>query len=638
MVDILARRFVFQAPVFYDATMYRAFRWAGLVLAAGVPLAAVLALIGDTPYWLDSPEFVGAAFTLTPAHPPGHPLYVLLGRAMLLVPIGSAAFRLNLLGGLCACGALALAYEASMSVIERGFGVRHPLAVLTPAAGCVLVGLSPAWLHQAIYAEVYALQVLLLCIVILCALRAFLPGEGREQWLLGAALALGFALTNHHLTGFLLLPGLIAGLTASALGRRLAAPSRLLVIALVLVGVALLTYALIPVRGMVAPSLLLGRVESLSDFVWLISAKVYQKSLSGGLAHPGDVMGVMFIVAEQVGPWLCILAVGGLYLAVRVEGSRAAGLFLLLAAGIILAGRMMLRFDRTNPDVMGYLLVVLVLVVIALSALAAAMHNLSRRVAALRVAVLLSVAALVGWQVSLGWERILRGVVVGDGVERAQVEVREFGAARLPPGSVAVSTLYSTSFLTWYGLVVEGERPDVRHVPLPFVGYRGEASVLVERWKDLAPLVRGFLVTGSLPASEMASLSQERAVFVEPEPLMDPAHIQYLEPHGVFMAFRPEPVARRDVYAAADDTADRIDRLLSMAGTLDEPQTRRYLLWWLYNRTLVLARRGYTPGAIRCAGQALALVPGVPELVALRQHLKEEPGALEDPTPFLPPR
>jgi hypothetical protein len=71
---------------------------------------------------------------------------------------------------------------------------------------------------------------------------------------------------------------------------------------------------------------------------------------------------------------------------------------------------------------------------------------------------------------------------------------------------------------------------------------------------------------------------------------------------------------------------------------LDEPQTKRYVLWWLYNRTLVLARRGYTPGAIRSAGQALALVPGVPELESLRRHLTDEPGALKDPSPFLPPR
>ena len=55
------------------------------------------------------------------------------------------------------------------------------------------------------------------------------------------------------------------------------------------------------------------------------------------------------------------------------------------------------------------------------------------------------------------------------------------------------------------------------------------------------------LVAGALPPSEMASLSQDRPVFVEPDPFLEKAHIQYLEPHGVFMAFRPEPVARGEV-------------------------------------------------------------------------------------------
>ena len=85
---------------------------------------------------------------------------------------------------------------------------------------------------------------------------------------------------------------------------------------------ALMTYALIPLRGIAEPSLILGRVESVSDFVWLISAKVYQKSIAGGLAHGGDAAGVLFVVAEQVGPWLAILALGGIYFAIRVPGSR----------------------------------------------------------------------------------------------------------------------------------------------------------------------------------------------------------------------------------------------------------------------------------------------------------------------------
>jgi hypothetical protein len=344
----------------------------------------------------------------------------------------------------------------------------------------------------------------------------------------------------------------------------------------------------------------------------------------------------MFVVAEQVGPWLAILSIGGFYFTIRVRESRAAGVLALVTAAIVMAGRMMLSFDRTNPDVMGYLLVVLPVAVVALSGLSAALYNVAGRLAWLKVVVVLAITALIGWQASTGWERLRSRFLVGDGVDRAQIEVREFGAARLPPGSVAVTTLYATSFLTWYGRVVEGERPDLRHVPLPFVGYRGEAAVLVERWEDLAPLVRGFLVSGALPASEVASLSQERHVFVEPDPFLDRNHIQYLEPHGIFMGFRPEPVARRDVYAAADESAQRIDAMLALGRTLSEPQTKRYVLWWLYNRAIVLARRGYTPGAIRCADQALSLVPGVPQLEALKEHLEASPGPIDDPGPFMP--
>jgi len=103
------------------------------------------------------------------------------------------------------------------------------------------------------------------------------------------------------------------------------------------------------------------------------------------------------------------------------------------------------------------------------------------------------------------------------------------------------------------------------------------------------------------------------------------------------MAFRPEPVARRDFYAAADLSSDRIDALLGRGHAfLLEPQTVRYTLWWLYNRTLVLARRGYTAGSIRSADQALTLVPGVPEIVKLKSRLEDRPGPVENPAPYVP--
>jgi hypothetical protein len=50
----------------------------------------------------------------------------------------------------------------------------------------------------------------------------------------------------------------------------------------------------------------------------------------------------------------------------------------------------------------------------------------------------------------------------------------------------------------------------------------------------------------------------------------------------------------------------------------------------------VLARRGYTRGALRSAGQALELMPGVPELEAIARKLATD-GEIDDVSPFLPP-
>ena len=45
----------------------------------------------------DSGEFATAAATLTLTHPPGYPLYLLVGRLALCLPAGNPAYRLSLL-------------------------------------------------------------------------------------------------------------------------------------------------------------------------------------------------------------------------------------------------------------------------------------------------------------------------------------------------------------------------------------------------------------------------------------------------------------------------------------------------------------------------------------------------------------
>src|SRR6476620_4484239 len=89
---------------------YAAAGVAGLVVLA----LYVLTLAPSTAMW-DASEYITAAYTLGIPHPPGNPLFVLLGRVASLLPLGSVAYRVNLLAAVSS----ALAAGIWFLVVER---------------------------------------------------------------------------------------------------------------------------------------------------------------------------------------------------------------------------------------------------------------------------------------------------------------------------------------------------------------------------------------------------------------------------------------------------------------------------------------------------------------------------------------
>src|SRR4249919_1730600 len=67
----------------------------------------------------DTPKFQFIGYVLGTPHPPGYPLYVLLSRAFVALPIGTIAYRANLFSAVMAAVACALAYA-----IGRQLGAR----------------------------------------------------------------------------------------------------------------------------------------------------------------------------------------------------------------------------------------------------------------------------------------------------------------------------------------------------------------------------------------------------------------------------------------------------------------------------------------------------------------------------------
>src|SRR6185312_6400345 len=81
---------------------YRPSYLAAAIAAALVFLLYLLTLAPSTAMW-DTSEYIAAAYTLGLPHPPGNPLFVLIGRVFSIIPLfgPSVAVRINVLAALC---------------------------------------------------------------------------------------------------------------------------------------------------------------------------------------------------------------------------------------------------------------------------------------------------------------------------------------------------------------------------------------------------------------------------------------------------------------------------------------------------------------------------------------------------------
>src|SRR5947207_15957807 len=80
---------------------YRPSYGAASVAALCVFILYAATLAPSTAMW-DTSEYIAAAYTLGLPHPPGNPLFVLIGRVFSILPIApNVAMRIHLLAALC---------------------------------------------------------------------------------------------------------------------------------------------------------------------------------------------------------------------------------------------------------------------------------------------------------------------------------------------------------------------------------------------------------------------------------------------------------------------------------------------------------------------------------------------------------
>ncbi len=161
-------------------------------------------------FW-DCGEFIATAVTLGIPHPPGAPLYLLLGRLFSMIPLsGDIGARVNVISTLASSATVMLTYLIIIKLItlyrQRDADVWSMPEKLSAYGGAVVGALalafSDSFWFNAVEAEVYALSSLFTALVVWLILRWYEeePAPGNERWILLVMYIIGLSIGVHLLS------------------------------------------------------------------------------------------------------------------------------------------------------------------------------------------------------------------------------------------------------------------------------------------------------------------------------------------------------------------------------------------------------------------------------------------------------
>ena len=188
-------------------SLYRSFGVVAFLVATVVYLMTVQPTV---PFW-DCGEFSAAAIWQQVPHPPGAPLFLMIGKMFdLLIPFGDPGWKINLVAVFSASFTIWLMYLISVKVIinlrkEDFKTLGDEIAVYGSAlVGALALTFSDTFWFNSVESEVYATSSLFVAIVIYLMMRWNEESEnpGHERYLLLIAYLIGLS-TGVHLLAVL---------------------------------------------------------------------------------------------------------------------------------------------------------------------------------------------------------------------------------------------------------------------------------------------------------------------------------------------------------------------------------------------------------------------------------------------------
>lgn len=440
-----------------------------------------LVMFGDSPKF----QFVGRIWG-TP-HNPGYPLYIIVSHLFGLLPIGTLAYRINLMSavfGAAAAAAMVLLVARLTRSVWAGV-----------AAGLGLAFGRVFW-SQAIVAEVYTLAATLLLATTCFAVRWT---ETRAQRDLLIAVGIAALAVGNHLTIVMFAPGLVVLVLMTDWRAALRPRAVLIGAGLVLAGLA--QYLLIVFLTRRGAPYLESSARTVRELLPIVAGAEFQSRLG----HFGwkelltsRTAQLFAIVIEEAGRWGVAFAALGFASMLKRRRAVALGL---LAGGACVWG-FVLDYDVADPQV--FLIPVFVVTWIFAGAAAAELIRLASRAGR-------PAATLVGVGVAVSTASVLYAANhrANDHHGRTfETQMMHAVFLTLPTGATVASGSFQEQLLLQYKLF--GERA-------------GEDRAIRESGADAARLKTAFTNGSPVYAMSQARDQLVRSGFVfEPVPLRIP--------------------------------------------------------------------------------------------------------------------
>src|SRR5215831_16099857 len=287
---------------------YRPSYRAALAVSLGALLLYLVTLSPSTAMW-DTSEYIAAAYTFGLPHPPGNPLFVILGRTFSILPIGpTVAIRINILAAICSAVSAGMWFLVTERILVGWFPARWQRI-----AGGVLGALAGAtaftvWNQSVVNEKVYTVSLVGIAIISWLMIRWSDDPDGpkADRILVLVAYLCGLGYAN-HMAGMLAAPAV--GLAVLIIRPRTILRWKLLIACVAMLIVGLTPFATQPIRAAYFPAVNEGEPTACRqrlDFGCTFSKGTYDAfmyNFNRGQYGKPELSDRQATFAEQVGMW-----------------------------------------------------------------------------------------------------------------------------------------------------------------------------------------------------------------------------------------------------------------------------------------------------------------------------------------------